>query len=232
MDNRNELIKKEIIERCNMGIVSLTIVDVIAILLLLVVISAKNIIAILSISVLVIVITLIILYFKKVKKNPLKYRKYFYNLKSANINNEKSNTIEYNLGYDFKSNLFGEKISVRCEGDNISERYVQRCKDFFCKMNENEINNLVNLALNDYKEFKEIAEPVSDLPMDNRILKYINPQIMWISGDKNDNDEIEFLLECECEWNGEEIEIIVANNKIIHVGQYDGDIGYWKKKEI
>lgn len=109
---------------------------------------------------------------------------------------------------------------------------IQKCKDFFCKMNENEINNLVNLALNDYKEFKEIAEPVSDLPMDNRILKYINPQIMWISGDKNDNDEIEFLLECECEWNGEEIEIIVANNKIIHVGQYDGDIGYWKKKEI
>mgnify|MGYP004506123963 CR=1 FL=1 len=131
-----------------MGIVSLTIVDVIAILLLLVVISAKNIIAILSISVLVIVITLIILYCKKVKKNPLKYRKYFYNLKSANINNEKSNTIEYNLGYDFKSNLFGEKISVRCE------------------------------------------------------------------------------------WNGEEIEIIVTNNKIIHVEQYDGDIGYWKKKEI
>lgn len=50
MENRSELIKKEIIERCNIGIVSLTIVDVIAILLLSIVISAKNIIAILSID--------------------------------------------------------------------------------------------------------------------------------------------------------------------------------------
>lgn len=218
--DRNKAIENEIISRCNMGIITLTILDVITILFFFITLTI-NVIAIICSLILVVVITFFIVFFKKVKKNPLKYRKYFYNLKSVKNTNY---PFEYNYGYDFTSNLFGEKISVRLEGNNISEIYVQKCKDFLNKINENEKNSLVNLALNDYKEFKEVAEPVSELPMDDRILKYINPQIMWIYGDKNDNDKIEFLLECECEWNPEGIEIIVSDNKIKCVRQYTGDL--------
>ena len=65
--DKEELIKKAIIERCNMGIVLLTILDIVTILLLFIT-FAISITAIICVSVLIIVITSLIILFKKVKK--------------------------------------------------------------------------------------------------------------------------------------------------------------------
>lgn len=97
---------------------------------------------------------------------------------------------------------------------------------------------LVTKSINYYNEFKNITNYEYELNMpetiiDKEILNYIYPSVMWIGNDNKENtNEIEFLIEGSCEWNPDGIEIVVANNKIIHVGQYDGDIDYWKKKEI
>ena len=222
--DRNKAIANEIISRCNKPIIIFTVIDMIMILLFFITlaIDISAITTLITLLVVIIFITYLLVYCKKVKKSPLKNRKYFYNLKSAPT---LKYPFEYNqMGY-FTSNLFGKKISVRCEGGNVSEVYVQKCKDFLNKIDENEKIVLVNLVLNDYKRFNKIVESVIELPMDDRILKYINPQIMWIFGDKKDNDEIEFLLECVCEWNKEEIEeIIVSCNKIKCIRQYTADL--------
>lgn len=77
----DENISKAIIERCKTPITLLPILDIIAILLFFVTLTI-NITAVIITASLVVIITLLIIFFKKVQKNPLKYKKYFFNLQS------------------------------------------------------------------------------------------------------------------------------------------------------
>ena len=166
--------------------------------------------------------------------------KYFKNLqiyKQINIQNLSSKQeYKYDKEYGFISNIFNQKISVSVT--NVSDEYIKKCINFIQNLDEEQMKFLVTKSINYYNEFKNITNYEYELNMpetiiDKEILNYIYPSVMWIGNDNKENtNEIEFLIEGSCEWNPDGIEIVVANNKIIHVGQYDGDIDYWKKKEI
>ena len=235
---REELIKKEIIERCNMGIVCFGIIDAILVLFFIIALSI-NIGAIVCVLIFIFMVSLLIVFFSKVKKKPLNYRKYFMNLKVDKQTLKKSNLKQeyrFDKEYGFISNIFNTKISVGAT--NVSDEYINKCINFIQNLDEEQMNFLVTKSINYYNEFKDITNYEYELNMpktisSKEILKYIYPTIMWIGNDnKEATNEIEFLIEGSCEWNPDDLEIVVANNKIIHVGQYDGDIDYWKKKEI
>ena len=87
------------------------------------------------------------------------------------------------------------------------------------------MNLLVTKSIKYYNEFKNMVSYKYELNMpetinDKEILNYIYPRVMWIGDDnKEPLNEIEFIMECSCEWNPDGLEIIVANNRIIHVGR-------------
>ena len=234
-----KLIKEEIIKRCTVGIVCFTIIDVILILFLLIALNI-NIGAVVCVLIFILMVSLLIVFFSKAKKEPLNYMKYFTNLqiyKQINIQNLSSKQeYKYDKEYGFISNIFNQKISVSVT--NVSDEYIKKCINFIQNLDEEQMKFLVTKSINYYNEFKNITNYEYELNMpetiiDKEILNYIYPSVMWIGNDNNENtNEIEFLIEGSCEWNPDGIEIVVANNKIIHVGQYDGDIDYWKKKEI
>ena len=44
---------------------------------------------------------------------------------------------------------------------------------------------------------------------------------------------VEFIVECDCEWEPEHgMEIVAFSEEIIHVGSYDGDLDYWKEEYL
>lgn len=240
MNNKErELIKEEIIKRCNAGIVCFTIIDVILIFFLLIALTI-NIGAIVCVLIFIFMVSFLIVFFSKAKKEPLNYMKYFTNLqiyKQINIQNSSSKQeYKYDKEYGFISNIFNQKISV--SATNVSDEYIKKCINFIQNLDEEQMNFLVTKSINYYNEFKNMTNYEYELKMpetinDKKILNYIYPSVMWIGNDNKDAiNEIEFLIEGSCEWNPDGIEIVVANNKIIHIGQYDGDIDYWKKKEI
>ena len=80
------------------------------------------------------------------------------------------------------------------------------------------------------------------------ILEYIYPCTMYIGSDmdmpvsgdadmyiggeeKGDPEKVEFIVECDCDWEEEHgLEIIVIDNKIVHVGSYEGDLEKYRYK--
>lgn len=131
---------------------------------------------------------------------------------------------EYDKEYGFVSNIFNQKISVGVT-DNISEEYIKKCINFIQNLDEEQMNLLVTKSIKYYNEFKNMVSYKYELNMpetinDKEILNYIYPRVMWIGDDnKEPLNEIEFIMECSCEWNPDGLEIIVANNRIIHVGR-------------
>lgn len=153
-----------------------------------------------------------------------------YNLKGKKGNKQKSKT-----KYDFVSNIFKRKISV--SADNVSEAYVQKCIDFFQNMDEKKVSSLVKQANDYYREISTISDLSNvKMPKDvegKDILNWIYPKVMWIGNDEGQPKKMEFILECECEWEPEHgLEIDVYDRKIIYVGSYDGDIEYRKEQYL
>lgn len=85
----DESISKAIISRCKFGVIALTILDVVSILVFVVTLTV-NIFAVIITGLLVVGITSLIMLFKKVQKNPLKYRKFFFNFKDEAMAIEKN----------------------------------------------------------------------------------------------------------------------------------------------
>lgn len=89
----DENISKAIYERCKYGITLLIILDVFTILFFFVTLTI-NIVAVIVTGLLVACITFLIIFFKKIQKEPLKYRKYFFNLNSEVMTIKKREEME------------------------------------------------------------------------------------------------------------------------------------------
>ena len=140
MDDKR--ISNEIIKKCNMGIVLLSIVDVIVILFFFITI-AINIIAVICSSILVIIVTFLIIFLKKIKNNPLKYKKLFFSKRSDGLMQEQQVEMqrrqqianEINKKYEFKTDeiTFTEKDKLRIEKnckvmENLGLPYMKEMK--------------------------------------------------------------------------------------------------------
>ena len=236
----NELLK----DRAKSGILAFKILLVVVLLLDIIYISGKFTPGIISFSIFAVLFGLFILYFKKVYKNPEKYQRFFFNLDTTRVSNARLSAdmrdkedYKYDKEYGFVSSLFNRKISVSAE--NVSKEYVVRCINFFQTLNEEEIGVLTEGAIqycNECRELIDFEEANIDIPESvtgNEILEYIYPHDMYIGsnmdmyvggGEKGDPENIEFIVECECDWEGHGLEIIVIDNKIVHVGFYEGDL--------
>mgnify|MGYP003301522528 CR=1 FL=1 len=150
-----------------------------------------------------------------------------------NLKGKQGNKMKTKAKYDFASNLFRRKIAV--SADNVSEAYTKKCIDFFQNMDEETVSSLAKQANEYYREYSIIGN-VSNVKMPNDvegkdILKWIYPKVMWIGNDEGQPKKMEFIVECECEWEPEHgLEIVVYDRRIIHIGTYDGDIEYWKEE--
>lgn len=100
---QNNVIANEIIKRCNSAIKGLTILDVFVIIMFCASFAIET-AAIIAFGILAVVITLGIVLLKKVKKEPLKYKKYFF----SNKNDDK--TIRKDAQFTTKTELKDEKI--------------------------------------------------------------------------------------------------------------------------
>lgn len=125
--NKDEIISQKIIERCDLGILLLGIIDVVLVLLFLITLTI-GIGAIITVLILIIVSTFFIFLCKKMKKNPLKYRKYFFNLeiddyfiyeniKDAEMKRRQELANEVNRNYEFtiENIVFSENDKLRIE---------------------------------------------------------------------------------------------------------------------
>ena len=135
----------------------------------------------------------------------------------------------------FVSTVFHREISVRAE--NASEKYVRSCIDFFQNMTENEIDFLAEEALRYYREMLEMSgDTAGRMPEEingREILNWIYPKVMWIDRDREADGPMAFIVECDCEWEPEHgLEIVAFDERIIHVGSYDGDLDYWKEEYL
>ena len=135
----------------------------------------------------------------------------------------------------FVSTVFKREVSVSAEG--VSEKYVKRCIDFFQMMPEKEIDYLAEKACLYYHEMIEMSgNMVARMPEEingREILNWIYPKVMWIDGDRETENPVEFIVECDCEWEPEHgLEIVAFDERIIHVGSYDGDLDYWKEEYL
>ncbi len=134
---------------------------------------------------------------------------------------------KFDKEYGFVSNLFNRGISV--SANDVSDNYVKDCIDFFQNMDDEQKDFLIKESIKYYLEFKEISgHTCRNIPEDidgEEILNYIYPKVMYIGNEDEEPEKMEFIVECDCEWEPEHgLEIVVYDRKVIHVGSYDGDI--------
>ena len=250
----NELLK----ERAKWGSLAFKILLIVVLLFDIIYIIVNETAAIISFSILAVLCGLFILYFEKAYKNPEKYQRFFFKLNTTRVSNARlradnrdKKDYEYDKEYGFVSTLFHRKISV--SAINVSKEYVERCIEFFQTLNEEEIRALTEGAIQYCDEMRELysfEEANIDIPESitgKEILEYIYPCTMYIGTDmdtpiggdadmykggeeKGDPEKIEFIVECDCEWEEEHgLEIIVIDNKIVHVGSYEGDLEKYRQ---
>ena len=169
---------------------------------------------------------------------PLSFRWMFRNLKAEQKAQPRPRKKPDSTGDSvkkFASTVFNREISVNA-GD-ASEKYVRRCIDFFQNMKDNEIDCLAEEAQQYYRDILEMSgdtvASMSDEISGREILDWIYPKVMWIDSDAESDGPIAFIVECDCEWEPEHgLEIVAFDEKIIHVGSYDGDLDYWKEEYL
>ena len=251
----NELLK----ERAKWGSLAFKILLIVVLLFDIIYIIVNETAAIISFSILAVLCGLFILYFEKAYKNPEKYQRFFFNLNTTRVSNARlradnrdKKDYEYDKEYGFVATLFHRKISV--SAINVSKEYVERCIEFFQTLNEAEIRALTEGAIqycNEMRELYSFEEANIDIPESitgKEILEYIYPCTMYIGTDmdtpiggdadmykggeeKGDPEKIEFIVECDCEWEEEHgLEIVVIDNRIVHIGSYEGDLEKYRYK--
>lgn len=128
--DKGKKIEQEIIDRCNMGIILLSIIDVILILFFFIALTI-NIVAILCTLILVLIISYFIIFLKKIKREPFKYIKYFSNLKSdKDMNSKNINSIkEYKKESDFAVAQEQEMERRQKLVDDLNAKYEYKTDD-------------------------------------------------------------------------------------------------------
>lgn len=158
--DKDKKIAQEIIDRCNMGIILLSIIDIILILFFFIALTI-NIGAILCALIFILIVSYFIIFCKKVKKEPLKYRKYFLNLKSdKNMNSKSINSInEYEKEDGFAVAQEQEMEKRRQLADEFNAKFEYKTDDIVFSDNdmlriEKNCKIMENLGLPYFKEMK------------------------------------------------------------------------------
>lgn len=233
MKNKTDAIKKEIKGRATAMLITFALADVILAVMLAalwVKQSARIVLFVFLLAFSAIVILCICAVCK-----PLSFRWMFRNLKAeqkAKPRPRKRPDSADDSVKRFVSTVFHREISVRAE--NASEEYVRSCIAFFQNMTENEIDFLAEEALRYYREMLEMSgDTAGRMPEEingREILNWVYPKVMWIDRDREADGPMAFIVECDCEWEPEHgLEIVTFDERIIHVGSYDGDLDYWKE---
>ena len=237
MKDKTEAIRKEIKGRAAALLVTFAVVDVLLVIMLaalwdkqsartVLLITAGLFTALLIVSILAV-------------SNPLKFKWMFRNLRAEQKAQPKprARKKEYRLDkdYGFVSKIFNRPVSVSAQ--NVSGDYVEKCIGFFQNMSEAQIDRLADDAIAYYREIKECSgDTISNMPetlTGREILDWVYPKVMWIGNDEGREGPMEFIVECDCEWEPEHgMEIVAFSGEIIHVGSYDGDLGYWKEEYL
>ena len=233
MKNKTDAIKKEIKGRATAMLITFALADVI-LAVMLAALWGKQSARIVLLVFLLAFSAIVILGICAVCK-PLSFRWMFRNLKAeqkAKPRPRKRPDSADDSVKRFVSTVFHREISVRAE--NASEKYVRSCIDFFQNMTENEIDFLAEEALRYYREILEMSgDTAGRMPEEingREILNWIYPKVMWIDRDREADGPMAFIVECDCEWEPEHgLEIVAFDERIIHVGSYDGDLDYWKE---
>ena len=129
----------------------------------------------------------------------------------------------------FNSQLFGCDIEV--EAENVSKEYVNACIRFFDKI---KMSLIVEKSHEDFERFKEVGtfdgiEDMEEQACDEGILDFIKMKIMHIGAEHGqDPNAVWFIAEGEAEWC-EGFEIVVADGKVVHIGEFSGDYNAWIK---
>lgn len=237
MKNNVAAIKKEIKYRATALLVTFATADVLLIIMLVVMwdkISARTALIILTglFSTVLIVCVLAV-------RNPLRFKWMFRNLKSEQKvqprRRAKKAEYTYNKEFGFVTRIFDRPISVSAL--NVSEEYVKKCISFLQNMSEEQIDCLADDTMAYYQEIKECSDDkeskIPEMITGRQILEWVYPKVMWIGNDEGREGPVEFIVECDCEWETEHgMEIIVFADEVIHVGSYDGDIDYWKEEYL
>lgn len=234
MKNNTEALKKEIKGRATALAVTFGVLDLVMIIMLAVMWKEKA--ARMALLFVVVWFTVVVILAIAAARNPLKYKRSFRNLRAEKEAKPKpvpkKAAYSHDKGYGFVSTVFNRPVSVSAL--NVSEGYVKKCIDFFQNMSEEQKDRLAEEATAYYREIQEYSgDTDSKMPEElsgREILDWVYPKVMWIGNDEGKEDPVEFIVECDCEWEAEHgMEIVVSDGKIIHVGSYDGDLDYWKE---
>ena len=233
MKDREAAVKKEIKGRATALTVTFAVFDLLLILLLCAL--RNNTGAVITLLCFLVVSAAVTIVGILAIRNPMRFKPMFRNLKSEQKAQprpqRKESGYRYDNQYGFISKLFSRAVSVSAGA--ASPDYVKQCVDFFQNLPEEQIERIVSEAEKYRREFYELSgdSGLGGMPEElngRDILKWIYPKVMWI--DEAEDGVMQFLMECDCEWEPEHgLEIVVYDRLVIHVGAYDGDIEQWKE---
>ncbi|MBO4484121.1 MAG: hypothetical protein J5738_01870 [Lachnospiraceae bacterium] len=234
MKDNTEAIRKEIKGKAIALVVTFALVDVILVVMLAAMWDKQS--ARTALIILTGLFTTLLIVSILAVCNPLKFKWMFRNLKAEQKAQPKPRAKKAEYSHDkdfgFVSKVFNRPVSVSAL--NVSEGYVKKCIDFFQNMSEAQFDRLTDDVKAYYQEIKECSGDAGGRMPEaingREILDWVYPKVMWIGNDEGREGPVEFIVECDCEWEPEHgLEIVVSDREIIHVGSYDGDLDYWKE---
>ena len=237
MKDNTAAIKKEIKGKATALVVTFALVDVILVVMLAAMWDKQS--ARTALIILTGLFTALLIVSILAVCNPLKFKWMFRNLKSEQKAQPKPRAkkteYKHDRDYGFVSKVFNRPVSVSAL--NVSGDYVKKCIEFFQNMSEAQIDRLAEDTMTYYREIKECSgDTGSKMPetlSGREILDWVYPKVMWIGNDEGREGPVEFIVECDCEWEPEHgMEIVAFSEEIIHVGSYDGDLDYWKDEYL
>ena len=237
MKDNTAAIKKEIKGKATALVVTFALVDVILVVMLAAMWDKQS--ARTALIILTGLFTALLIVSILAVCNPLMFKWMFRNLKSEQKAQPKPRAkkteYKHDRDYGFVSKVFNRPVSV--SASNVSGDYVKKCIEFFQNMSEAQIDRLADDTMTYYREIKECSgDTGSKMPetlSGREILDWVYPKVMWIGNDEGREGPVEFIVECDCEWEPEHgMEIVAFSEEIIHVGSYDGDLDYWKEEYL
>ena len=237
MKDNTAAIKKEIKGKATALLVTFAVVDVILVVMLAAMWDKQS--ARTALIILTGLFTALLIVSILAVCNPLKFKWMFRNLKSEQKAQPKPRAkkteYKHDRDYGFVSKVFNRPVSVSAL--NVSGDYVKKCIEFFQNMSEAQIDRLADDTMTYYREIKECSgDTGSKMPetlSGREILDWVYPKVMWIGNDEGREGPVEFIVECDGEWEPEHgMEIVAFSEEIIHVGSYDGDLDYWKEEYL
>ena len=122
-----------------------------------------------------------------------------------------------------RATLFNTNVTV--DDDGASEEYINACIKFFNAIPK---ETIVEKAHEHFEQIRSISEgpgidEVADYGDGDNILIYIKLKTLHVSTIKDgDPEHLWFIMEGDTPWS-DGFEFVVADNKLVKVGEYTGD---------